>query len=106
MERLPRSLAIAGGGTIGCEYACLFKVLGLDEVRVINSGERILPFADHEISTMLREVMESLGIEFHMSDRVERVDATPALTLQLLRANSSSPRRSSWRWAPAATWPL
>ena len=35
MERLPRSLAIAGGGTIGCEYACLFKVLGLDEVRVI-----------------------------------------------------------------------
>ena len=41
MERLPRSLAIAGGGTIGCEYACLFKVLGLDEVRVIPPGERI-----------------------------------------------------------------
>ena len=83
MERLPRSLAIAGGGTVGCEYACLFKVLGLDEVRVIHSGERVLPFADHEISTMLREVMESLGVEFHMSDRVEQVDATPALALQL-----------------------
>src|SRR5215472_6831383 len=83
MERLPRSLAIAGGGTIGCEYGCLFKVLGLDEVRVIHSGERILPFADHEISAMLREVMESHGVEFHMSDPVERVDATPALALQL-----------------------
>ena len=46
MERLPRSLAIAGGGAIGCEYACLFKVLGLDEVRLISSHERILPFAD------------------------------------------------------------
>src|SRR5262245_20798060 len=43
MKRLPRSLAILGGGTIGCEYACLFKVLGLDEVHVIASGERILP---------------------------------------------------------------
>ena len=83
MERLPRSLAIAGGGTIGCEYACLFKVLGLDEVRVIHSGERILPFADEEISTKLREVMESLGVEFHMRDSVERVDATPALRLRL-----------------------
>src|SRR4029450_9526105 len=31
MERLPRSLAIAGGGTIGCEDACLCKVLVLDE---------------------------------------------------------------------------
>ena len=83
MERLPRSLAIAGGGTIGCEYACLFKVLGLDEVRVINSGERILPFADEEISTMLREMMESLGVQFHTPDSVERVEAGSSLTLQL-----------------------
>ena len=91
MERLPRSLAIAGGGTIGCEYACLFKVLGLDEVRVIHPGERILPFADDEISTMLREVMESLGVEFHMPDSVERVDAAPALTLQLSSGKQLEP---------------
>jgi NAD(P) transhydrogenase len=83
MERLPRRLAIAGGGTIGCEYACLFKVLGLDEVRVINPGERILPFADDEIGSMLREAMESLGVEFHTPDSVERVEAGPALTLRL-----------------------
>jgi len=91
MERLPRSLAIAGGGTIGCEYACLFKVLGLDEVRVIHSGERILPFADDEISTMLREAMESHGVEFHMSDSLEQVDATPALTLQLRSGKQLEP---------------
>jgi NAD(P) transhydrogenase len=83
MERLPRSLAIMGGGTVGCEYACLFKVLGLDAVRIIHSGERILPFADEEISSMLREVMESIGVQFHMSDFVERVEAGSPLTLQL-----------------------
>jgi NAD(P) transhydrogenase len=83
MERLPRSLTIVGGGAIGCEYACLFKVLGLEEVRVINAGGRILPFADDEISNMLREAMESLGIEFHMPDPVENVVAGPPLTVHL-----------------------
>jgi NAD(P) transhydrogenase len=91
MERLPRSLAVAGGGTIGCEYACLFKVLGLDEVRLIHSGERILPFADEEISTMLREAMESIGVEFHLSDAIERVDATPALSLHLRSGKQLEP---------------
>jgi len=83
MERLPRSLAIAGGGTIGCEYACLFKVLGLDEVWIINSGQRILPFADEEISSLLREAMAALGVLFHTPDSVERVKAGPPLTLDL-----------------------
>lgn len=83
MERLPRRLAIAGGGTIGCEYACLFKVLGLNEVRVVNSSERILPFADEEIGGMLREAMEALGIEFHTPESIARVEAGPALTLEL-----------------------
>jgi NAD(P) transhydrogenase len=91
MERLPRSLAIAGGGTIGCEYACLFKVLGLDEVSVIHSGDRILPFADEEISTMLRESMESLGVEFRQPDVLERIDATPALRLQLRSGKELKP---------------
>jgi NAD(P) transhydrogenase len=83
MERLPHSLTIVGGRAIGCEYACLFKVLGLEEVRVINAGGRILPFADDEISNMLREAMESLGIEFHMPDPVENVVAGPPLTVHL-----------------------
>ena len=83
MERLPRSLTIAGGGAIGCEYACIFKVLGLDEVRVINSAERLLPFADEEISGMLAGAMASLGIELHTPDAVERVEAGPPLTVWL-----------------------
>jgi NAD(P) transhydrogenase len=83
MERLPRSLAIAGGGAIGCEYACLFKVLGLEEVRIISSGEHILPFADAEIGGMLREAMGRLGIQFDTPDTVERVETRPALKLGL-----------------------
>lgn len=83
MERLPRSLTIAGGGAIGCEYACLFKVLGLDEVRLVNSGERILPFADDEIGGMLGQAMASLGISFESPDAVEEVEAGAPLKLRL-----------------------
>jgi len=74
MTQLPRSLTIIGGGTIGCEYACLFKVLGLDRVRVINSAERLLPFADAEIAATLREAMRSLGVEFLMPQQVAAVE--------------------------------
>src|SRR5262245_23210121 len=83
MERLPRSLAIVGGGTVGCEYACLFKVLGLDEVRLVHSGERILPFADQEISLLLGEAMGALGVQFHLADGVERAAGGSPSTLHL-----------------------
>src|SRR4030095_794190 len=53
MARLPPSLTIIRGGQVGCEYACLFKVLGLDHVRVINTGDRLLPFADAEVAPLL-----------------------------------------------------
>ncbi len=83
MTRLPRSLTIIGGGTIGCEYACLFKVLGLDHVRVIHTGERLLPFADAEVALMLQEAMASIGVEFLMPQHVVEVDASDALTVIL-----------------------
>jgi NAD(P) transhydrogenase len=83
MTRLPRSLTIIGGGTIGCEYACLFKVLGLDHVRIINTGDRLLPFADAEVAIMLQEAMASIGIEFLMPQHVAEIDRRDVLTVVL-----------------------
>ncbi len=83
MTRLPRSLTIIGGGTIGCEYACLFKVLGLEHVRVISSGDRLLPFADAEVATVLQEAMASIGIEFLMPQHVAEIDGRDGLTVVL-----------------------
>jgi NAD(P) transhydrogenase len=83
MTRLPRSLTIIGGGTIGCEYACLFKVLGLDHVRVINAGDRLLPFADAEVAITLQKAMASIGVEFLMPQHVAEVDGSDGLTVVL-----------------------
>ena len=83
MPRLPRSLTIIGGGTIGCEYACIFKALGLNHVRVISSADRLLSFADTELASMLHEAMSTIGVEFVMGQQVGEVAAGKVLTVGL-----------------------
>src|SRR5262245_1906778 len=52
LERLPRSLAVIGGGAVGCEYASIFTALGV-EVTLVEAASRILAFADSEMSGVL-----------------------------------------------------
>src|SRR5205085_8601315 len=49
MQQIPRSLAVIGGGGIGCEYASIFIALGV-EVTLVDGRDRLLPFLDSEIS--------------------------------------------------------
>ena len=84
MARLPRSLTIIGGGTIGCEYACLFKVLGLDRVQVVHGADRLLPFADAEVATILLEAMRSIGVEFLMPQHFAAVERHESATTVVL----------------------
>src|SRR5688572_20100534 len=72
LERLPRSLAIIGGGVIGCEYASMFAPLGV-RVTLIDRGDRLLPFADEEVSTLLLTSFRRLGIDVRLGSKVERV---------------------------------
>jgi NAD(P) transhydrogenase len=65
IDRVPRSLAVLGGGVIGCEYASMFAALGV-ETHVIDGRERILPFIDEEIVEHLRRGMSALGVTFHL----------------------------------------
>ncbi len=60
---LPRSLAVLGGGVVGCEYACMFAALGV-EVTLVDARAEILPFLDLEIVGRLKGAMERLGIRF------------------------------------------
>lgn len=64
LDRLPRSMAIIGAGVIGCEYAAVFSILGI-EVHLLDRRPRILPFVDWEIGDRLRRHMEEAGVRFH-----------------------------------------
>jgi NAD(P) transhydrogenase len=56
-----RSLVVVGGGAVGCEYASIFTALGCD-VTLLDSGKRLLPFMDAEISALLAETFRGLGM--------------------------------------------
>lgn len=48
LTRIPRQLAVIGGGVIGMEYASIFSALDA-RVTVLESAESLLPFLDREL---------------------------------------------------------
>jgi NAD(P) transhydrogenase len=84
MGSIPRSLAVVGGGVIGCEYASIFTALGT-EVSLVDGRDRVLSFLDAEISACLRERLTELGVRFFFGERtaqIERAQNKVRITLQ------------------------
>jgi NAD(P) transhydrogenase len=77
MDRIPQSLAVIGGGVIGCEYASIFMALGV-KVTLVDGRDRLLPFLDAEISERLRERLAALGMQFWFNERPIKVQTTSA----------------------------
>lgn len=76
IDKIPKSLCIAGAGVIGCEYATVFAALG-SKVTLLNGGADLLSFLDREISGLLMQSMTSAGIDVRMNSRVESVTIQP-----------------------------
>ena len=76
LDRIPESMTVVGAGVIGCEYASLFAALGVS-VTVIEGKKEILGFLDEELTRILRERMQRLGVKFLFEDAVERVVDEP-----------------------------
>ena len=74
MERIPSSLAVIGGGVIGCEYASIFMALGV-KVTLVDGRDRLLPFLDGEISERLRVRLAALGMQFWFNERPVKAQA-------------------------------
>jgi NAD(P) transhydrogenase len=75
LERIPKSLAVIGGGVIGCEYASIFMALGVD-VTLVDGRDRVLPFLDGEISDRLRDRFASLGMHLWFNERPVKAENT------------------------------
>ncbi len=60
MIYLPHSLAIIGGGVIGCEYASIFSLLGV-QVTLIDRAPAPLQFMDHELVSHFVCIFEQRG---------------------------------------------
>jgi len=73
LDRIPRSLAILGGGVAGCEYASIFAGLGVN-VSIIDSKERLLPWLDAELSLAMQDLFAMAGIEMWQRTRAVKLE--------------------------------
>lgn len=74
LAELPASMAIIGGGVIGCEFAGIFNELGC-QVTIIELTPSLLPGMDGEISKQLASYFKRRGIKLLLKSSVREVRA-------------------------------
>ncbi|MEV8631289.1 NAD(P)/FAD-dependent oxidoreductase [Streptosporangium sp. NPDC051023] len=73
LTELPASLAVLGGGAIGCELAQALASFGI-EVTVIEVADRLLAVEEPEASAAVAEAFAAEGIRVRTAARAERVE--------------------------------
>lgn len=70
METLPKSMAIIGGGVIGCEFASFLNSLGV-EVTIFEFAERLLITESKAVSKLFTQEISKKGITVRTQAQVE-----------------------------------
>jgi dihydrolipoamide dehydrogenase len=105
IEKVPKRLAVIGGGVIGVEFAGLFSALG-SEVRVIEMMDEIIPFMDREQAPLFRRAMKPsqrpgpghltgpghlAGVEFSLGSKVQGIEGASVIFSPKGGADSPNP---------------
>lgn len=73
MSDQPRSMIVYGAGVIGCEYASIFRALGL-RVVLINNRDKLLSFLDDEISDALSYHFRDRGVLIRNNEVFDKLE--------------------------------
>ena len=88
-DKVPKKLAIIGGGYIGLEMGSVWSRLG-SEVTVIEYLDFITPGMDREISNEFQKILSKQGIKFKMGSKVEAVkDQGSSVSISYTNVKSS-----------------
>ncbi len=90
LERVPRSMIVAGAGVIGIEYASMFAALGT-KVTVVEQRERMLEFCDVEVVEALKYHLRDLAVTFRFGETVAAVERHPDGAMALLASGKRIP---------------
>ena len=75
MNRTPKSITIYGAGVIGCEYATMFRGMGV-KLNLINGRDRLLDWLDDEIGDALAYHMREQGALIRHNEEYASVEGT------------------------------
>lgn len=73
LEKLPKSIAISGGGYIAVEFANIFHGLGV-ETTLVYRGDLILRKFDHDLREILSNAMQEKGIRIVYGTTIDKVE--------------------------------
>jgi NAD(P) transhydrogenase len=90
LDKVPRSMVVAGAGVIGIEYASMFAALGT-KVTVVEQRDRMLEFCDIEVVEALKYHLRDLAVTFRFGETVDSVLARPEGAIALLRSGKKIP---------------
>ncbi len=88
LDRLPKSLAVVGGGVVGCEFASIFNAFGVP-TQIIEFLPRILATEDEELTKRLTLALKKSGIKITTGVGVQSSQAVTEGTELLLSDGSS-----------------
>lgn len=66
MEQLPKSMAVIGGGVIGCEMADFLNAFGV-EVHIVEMQPRLLPSEEETAARVVAQAFTKRGISLHLA---------------------------------------
>ena len=75
LKELPKSMAIIGGGVIGCELAQVYVRLGC-EVTIFEAMTQLLPGSDADAAKLLLKALEKDGVKIHLNARITTAKKT------------------------------
>lgn len=81
----PKSIVILGAGVIGCEFATIFSNFGKTKVFLIDKADRILPFEDEDVASMVARNLEENGVTVHRNSSLKSmkiIDGNVQYTLE------------------------
>jgi NAD(P) transhydrogenase len=81
----PDSITIYGAGVVGCEYASIFRNLGV-KVNLVNGRDKLLSFLDDEIIDALAYHLRDQGVVIRHNEGAERVEAKDDLVVLHLKS--------------------
>jgi dihydrolipoamide dehydrogenase len=86
-RELPKRMVIIGGGFIGCEFASIYNLLGV-EITIIEIASQLIPGMDKEISKRLETALIKSGIKVMKNESVLSADIGKSIRLDLASGNS------------------
>jgi NAD(P) transhydrogenase len=73
MRETPQDMTIYGAGVVGCEYASMFRNLGV-KINLVNTRANLLEFLDDEICDALSYHLRDQGVLIRHNEEYERVE--------------------------------